>query len=66
MQTNATLLDDQWCAFLKENDFLVGVSIDGPRDMHDAYRVDKGGKPTFDRVIAGSTRSSGTAWTGTR
>ena len=53
MQTNATLLDDEWCAFLKENDFLVGVSIDGPRAMHDAYRVDKGGKPTFDRVTRG-------------
>lgn len=53
MQTNATLLDDAWCAFLKEHDFLVGVSIDGPRAMHDAYRVDKGGKPTFDRVMRG-------------
>ena len=53
LQTNATLLDDEWCAFLKENAFLVGVSIDGPREMHDAYRVDKGGKPTFDRVIRG-------------
>jgi uncharacterized protein len=51
MQTNATLLTDEWGAFLKDNDFLVGVSIDGPRAMHDAYRVDKGGKPTFDRVI---------------
>ncbi|MEZ5184362.1 MAG: anaerobic sulfatase maturase [Candidatus Nanopelagicales bacterium] len=53
IQTNATLIDDEWAQFLKENDFLVGVSIDGPRAMHDAYRVDKGGKPTFDRVIAG-------------
>lgn len=53
MQTNATLIDDEWAAFLKANDFLVGVSIDGPRAMHDVYRVDKGGKPTFDRVIAG-------------
>jgi uncharacterized protein len=53
VQTNATLLDDEWCAFFKEHDFLVGVSIDGPRDMHDAYRVDKGGKPTFDRVVRG-------------
>ena len=53
MQTNGTLLDDEWGAFLKEHDFLVGISIDGPREMHDAYRVDKGGKPTFDRVIAG-------------
>ncbi len=53
MQTNGTLLDDEWGEFLKEHDFLVGISIDGPREMHDAYRVDKGGKPTFDRVIAG-------------
>jgi uncharacterized protein len=53
LQTNGTLLDDEWGAFLKENSFLVGISIDGPREMHDAYRVDKGGKPTFDRVMAG-------------
>ncbi|MDP2013801.1 MAG: anaerobic sulfatase maturase [Actinomycetota bacterium] len=53
LQTNATLIDDEWAAFLAEHGFLVGVSIDGPRAMHDAFRVDKGGKPTFDRVIAG-------------
>src|SRR6059036_407789 len=53
VQTNGTLLDDEWGAFFKENDFLVGISIDGPREMHDAYRVDKGGKPTYDRVIRG-------------
>jgi uncharacterized protein len=53
LQTNGTLLDDEWGAFLKEHDFLVGLSIDGPRAMHDAYRVDKGGKPTFDRVLRG-------------
>ena len=53
IQTNATLIDDEWAAFLKQHDFLVGVSIDGPREMHDAFRVDKGGKPTFDRVLAG-------------
>ena len=53
IQTNGTLLDDEWGEFLKANDFLVGISIDGPRQMHDAYRVDKGGKPTFDRVMAG-------------
>jgi uncharacterized protein len=53
MQTNGTLLDDEWGAFLKENGFLVGISIDGPADIHDAYRVDKGGKPTYDRVIRG-------------
>jgi uncharacterized protein len=53
LQTNGTLLDDELCAFLKEHDFLVGLSIDGPRELHDAYRVDKGGKPTFDRVMRG-------------
>jgi uncharacterized protein len=53
LQTNGTLLDDEWGAFLHEHDFLVGLSIDGPREMHDAYRVDKGGKPTFDRVLRG-------------
>ena len=53
IQTNGTLLDDDWGAFLHENDFLVGISIDGPRPLHDAYRVDKGGKPTYDRVIRG-------------
>ncbi|MGE5762477.1 MAG: anaerobic sulfatase maturase [Mycobacterium leprae] len=53
LQTNGTLLDDEWGRFLKEHDFLVGISIDGPRELHDAYRVDKGGKPTFDRVIRG-------------
>lgn len=56
IQTNATLIDDDWAAFLADHDFLVGVSIDGPRQIHDTYRVDKGGKPTFDRVIAGLDR----------
>jgi uncharacterized protein len=53
IQTNATLIDDEWAAFFKEHDFLVGVSIDGPKEIHDAYRVDKGGKGSFDRVMAG-------------
>jgi uncharacterized protein len=53
LQTNGTLLDDDWCAFFKENNFLIGISIDGPRDLHDTYRVDKGGGPTFDRVMRG-------------
>jgi len=53
IQTNGTLLTDEWGAFLKEHRFLVGISIDGPREIHDAYRVDKGGKPTFDRVMRG-------------
>ncbi len=53
LQTNATLLNDDWCTFFREHDFLVGVSLDGPRELHDAYRVDKGGAPTFDRVMQG-------------
>ena len=52
-QTNGVLLNDEWAALFKENDFLIGVSIDGPRELHDAYRVDKGGQPTFDRVMRG-------------
>lgn len=51
LQTNGTLLDDDWCRFLRQHGFLVGLSLDGPRDLHDAYRVDKGGRPTFDRVM---------------
>jgi uncharacterized protein len=52
-QTNGTLLDDEWCRFFHDNNFLIGLSLDGPRPLHDAYRVDKGGKPTFDRVMGG-------------
>lgn len=53
LQTNGTLLDEAWCDFLRENRFLVGVSIDGPQSLHDANRLDKGGKPTFERVMRG-------------
>lgn len=53
MQTNGTLLDDKWCRFFKENNFLVGISIDGPHELHDSYRVDKKGEGTFDRVMRG-------------
>lgn len=52
-QTNGILLDDQWGEFLAQHNFLVGLSIDGPRDLHDCYRVDNGGQPTFDRVLRG-------------
>lgn len=51
LQTNATLIDQEWCDFLKENNFLVGVSIDGPQSIHDGNRLDKGARPTFDRVM---------------
>jgi uncharacterized protein len=53
IQTNGTKLDDEWCAFFKTHNYLVGLSVDGPRPMHDAYRVDKGGRGTFDQVMRG-------------
>jgi uncharacterized protein len=53
LQTNGVLIDDEWGEFLGEHGFLVGVSIDGPRELHDCYRVDKGQAPTFDRVMRG-------------
>jgi uncharacterized protein len=53
LQTNGTLLDDDWCAFFKQHDFLIGLSIDGPRHLHDKYRVDKKGEPTHDLVMRG-------------
>ena len=53
LQTNGTRLDDGWGEFLRDHDVLVGLSIDGPRDLHDAYRVDKGGAGSFQRVMAG-------------
>jgi serine-type anaerobic sulfatase-maturating enzyme len=52
-QTNGILLDDDWCAFFKEHNFLVGLSVDGPREVHDTYRVDRRKRGTFDRVMAG-------------
>jgi uncharacterized protein len=64
IQTNGTLLDEEWAAFFKQNDFLVGISIDGPRDIHDTYRVNKGGRGTFDRVMRGlgHLRAAGVEW----
>jgi len=53
MQTNGVLLDDPWGAFLHRENFLVGLSIDGPQELHDRYRVDKGGRPTFEKVMRG-------------
>ena len=50
-QTNGTELTAEWCEFFREHRFLVGLSLDGPRPMHDLYRVDKGGRPTFDKVM---------------
>ncbi len=56
LQTNGVTLDDAWCEFLRTNGFLVGISLDGPRELHDSYRVDKGGRPSFDRVMGGVQR----------
>ena len=53
LQTNGTLLTGEWCAFLKEHNFMVGLSLDGPQDIHDRYRRDRAGKGTFDRVMRG-------------
>jgi len=53
IQTNGTLLTDEWCELLAEHGFLVGLSVDGPARLHDAYRVDKRGAPTFERVRRG-------------
>lgn len=50
-QTNGILLDDNWCRFFRQNNFLIGLSLDGPKGLHDYYRKDKGGQGTFDRVM---------------
>ena len=52
LQTNGILLNAEWAAFLKQHNFLVGLSCDGPKRLHDHYRVTKGGKPTHDKVMA--------------
>ncbi len=53
LQTNGTRLNAEWCRFFREQGFLIGLSIDGPRELHDAHRRDKGGRPTFDQVLRG-------------
>ncbi len=53
LQTNGTLLTDEWAEFFREHQFLIGLSLDGPRELHDRYRVDKGGHPSFDKVMRG-------------
>ena len=53
LQTNGTLIIPEWADFFRENDFLIGISIDGPADIHDQFRKDKGGQNTFDKVMRG-------------
>lgn len=53
IQTNGIIIDDQWASFLKKNNFLVGVSLDGPAELHNKYRKDKNGRRTHQKVMAG-------------
>lgn len=53
LQTNGTLLEEAWCRFFKQHNFLIGISLDGPQTLHDAYRVNKGGVGSFDQVMQG-------------
>jgi len=53
LQTNGTMLTDEWCRFLKQHNFMVGISIDGPKEVHDRYRHDRSGKGTFDQAMRG-------------
>jgi len=64
IRTNGTLLDEDWAAFFAEHDFLVGLSIDGPQELHDAYRVNKGGQGSFAQVMRGLAflQEAGVEW----
>lgn len=64
LQTNGTLLTDEWCKFLKDNNFLVGISIDGPQEVHDAYRKSRQGGPSWHEVMRGIhlLQKHGVAW----
>ena len=66
IQTNGTLLTDEWCRFFKENNWLVGVSIDGPQEFHDEYRRDKQRRPSFHKVMQGIEllKKHGVEWNG--
>ena len=66
IQTNGTLLTDEWCQFFKENNWLVGVSIDGPQEFHDEYRKNKQGRPSFHKVMQGINllKKHGVEWNG--
>lgn len=64
LQTNGTLLNDEWCRFFKDNNWLVGVSIDGPLEFHDEYRKTQAGAPSFRKVMQGIDllRKHGVEW----
>lgn len=66
IQTNGTLLTDEWCRFFKENNWLVGISIDGPQEFHDEYRRNKQGHPSFVKVMRGIEllNKHGVEWNG--
>jgi uncharacterized protein len=51
IQTNGTTIDQEWCDFLAKENFYIGLSLDGPRELHDHYRVTKGQKPTHKQVV---------------
>ena len=53
LQTNGTLLTDEWCRFLKKHNFMVGISLDGPKEIHDRYRKDRKGRGTFEQAVRG-------------
>jgi uncharacterized protein len=53
LQTNGTLLTDEWCRFLKKHSFMVGISLDGPKEIHDRYRKDRKGRGTFEQAMRG-------------
>lgn len=65
IQTNGTLLDDDWGEFLAEHKFLVGLSVDGPAELHDTYRVNKAGRGTHGRWSVDGPCCNGTGWTRT-
>ncbi|MGL4518142.1 MAG: anaerobic sulfatase-maturation protein [Phocaeicola sp.] len=66
IQTNGTLLTDEWCAFFKEHNWLVGISIDGPQEYHDLYRRNKSNEPSFAKVMEGIAllNKHGVEWNG--
>lgn len=53
LQTNGTLINDDWCRFFRDNNFLIGLSIDGPQRFHDEFRRDRNGRPTYPKVMRG-------------